>query len=80
MFQNFYAGRLKPVIASNLWSPGIDSKKSIAPAYLAWRAGTSNKVVIPPRQAGNRILCSLKALQIRPQETNYTLFVFKLVS
>jgi hypothetical protein len=23
-----------------LWGPGIDSKESIPPAYLAWRAGT----------------------------------------
>jgi hypothetical protein len=23
-----------------LWSPGIDSKASIPPAYVAWRAGT----------------------------------------
>ncbi len=30
-----------------------------------WRAGTSNKVVVPARQAGNRSLGSLKGLQIR---------------
>jgi hypothetical protein len=48
-----------------LRSPGIDSKESIPPAYLAWRAGTSNGVVIPARQAENRFLGSLKGLQIR---------------
>ena len=29
------AGIFKP-----LWSPGIDAKASIPPAYVAWRAGT----------------------------------------
>jgi hypothetical protein len=28
-------------------------------AYVAWRAGTSNKVVVPARQAGNRFLSYL---------------------
>ncbi len=27
-------------IIKRLWSPGIDSKKLIPPAYVAWRAGT----------------------------------------
>jgi hypothetical protein len=27
-------------IFKGLWSPGIDSKESIPPAYVAWRAGT----------------------------------------
>ncbi len=51
---------------------GIDSKESILPAYVAWRAGTSNKVVVLvvlARQAGNRFLASLKSLQIRAQYT-----------
>ncbi len=30
-----------------LRSPGIDSEKSIPPAYEAWRAGTPNRVVVP---------------------------------
>jgi hypothetical protein len=29
-------------ILKRLWSPGIDSKASIPPAYVAWRAGTIN--------------------------------------
>ncbi len=32
---------------------------------LAWRAGTSNRIVVPARQAGNRFLGSLKGLKIR---------------
>ncbi len=28
-------------------SPGIDSKESIPPAYVAWRASPSNRVVVP---------------------------------
>ncbi len=51
-------------ICKRLRSPGIDFKESIPPAYVAWRAGTSNRVV-PARQAGNRFLGSLKGLQIR---------------
>ncbi len=46
---------------------GIDSKVSIPPAYVALRAGTSNRVVLPARHAGNRFLGSLKGLQIRAQ-------------
>jgi hypothetical protein len=38
-------------ICKRLRSPGIDFKKSIPPAYVAWRAGTSKRVVVPARQA-----------------------------
>ncbi len=34
-------------------------------SYAAWRAGTSNRVVLSARQAGNRFLGSLKGLKIR---------------
>ncbi len=36
-------------------------------AYVAWRAGTIYRVVVPVRQAENRFLGSLKGLQIRAQ-------------
>ena len=52
-------------ICKRLRSPVIDSKDTIPPAYVAWRTGTSNRVVVPARQAGNRFLDSLKDLQIR---------------
>jgi hypothetical protein len=52
-------------ISKLLWSPGIDSNESIPPAYVAWRAGTTNKVVAPVRKAGNRFMDSLKGLQMR---------------
>jgi hypothetical protein len=52
-------------ICKRLRSSEIDSKKSIPPAFVAWLAGTSNGVVVPARQAGNRFLGSLKGLQIR---------------
>ncbi len=56
-------------ICKRLRSLGIDSnQESIPPAYVAWRACTSNMVVAPARQAGNRILGSLKGLQIRAQD------------
>jgi hypothetical protein len=29
-----------------LWSPEIDSKESIPPAYVAWRAGTRNLFIL----------------------------------
>jgi hypothetical protein len=48
-----------------LWSPEIDSEKSIPPAYVACRAGTTNKLVVPARQDGIRFLASFKGLQIR---------------
>ncbi len=46
---------------------GIDTEKSIPLAYVAWRAGTTNRVVVPDRQAGNRFRVSLKGLQIPSQ-------------
>jgi len=33
--------------------PGIDSEESILPAYVTWPAGTTSRVVVPTRQAGN---------------------------
>jgi hypothetical protein len=54
-------------ICKRLWSPGIDSEETIPPAYVAWRAGTTNRVVVPARQDENRFLGSLKGLQIRAQ-------------
>ena len=58
-------------ICKRLRRPGIDSEVSIPPAYVARRAGTTNRVVVPARQAGNRFLGSLKGLQIRAQENFY---------
>ncbi len=40
-------------------------RKLIPPAYVTWRAVTSNRVVVPARQSGNRFLGSLKDVQIR---------------
>jgi hypothetical protein len=54
-------------ICKRLRRPGIDSEDSIPPDYVAWRAGTTKRVVVPARQAGNRFLGSLKDLQIRAQ-------------
>ncbi len=42
----------------------IPRKESIAPAYAAWRAGTTDRVVVPACPAGNRFLGSWKGLQI----------------
>jgi hypothetical protein len=56
-------------ICKRLRRPGIDSEDSIPPAYEAWRAGTTNRVVVPARHAGNRFQGSLKGLQIRAQAT-----------
>jgi hypothetical protein len=58
-------------ICKRLRSPGIASKESIPLAYVAWRAGTSNRVVVPARRAGNRFLGSLKGLQIRALAGRY---------
>jgi hypothetical protein len=49
----------EPEFVNSLRSPGIDSTESIPPPYVAWRAGTSNRVVVyrlPTRQAGNRFM------------------------
>jgi hypothetical protein len=35
-----------------IWSPGIDSEESTPPGYVVWRAGTTNRVAVPARQAG----------------------------
>jgi hypothetical protein len=47
-------------ICKRLWSPGIDSEESMPLANVAWRAGTTYRVVVPVPQAGNRFLSSLK--------------------
>ncbi len=52
-------------ICKRLWSPGIDSEESISPAYVARRAGTTKRVVVPALQPENRFLGSIKGLQIR---------------
>jgi hypothetical protein len=51
-----------------LKSLGIDSA-----SLLAWRAGTSDRVVVPAGQAGNRFLGHSKNLQIRTQFIFYGL-------
>jgi hypothetical protein len=45
--------------------PGIDSEESTPPAYVAWLAGTTNRVIFPVPRLGNRFLGSLKGLQIQ---------------
>jgi hypothetical protein len=35
-------------ICKRLWSPGIDSEKSIPPVYVAWQADTTNRVSYRP--------------------------------
>jgi hypothetical protein len=52
-------------ICKLLRSPGIDARNRFRqPIYVAWRAGTSNRVVLPARQAGIRFLGSFKGLQV----------------
>jgi hypothetical protein len=41
--------------------------ESIAPAYVAWRASTTNRVSYRPASSENRYLVSLKDLQLRGQ-------------
>ncbi len=43
------------------------AQESIPPANVAWRAGTSNWVVVPAHQSGNRLLGSMEGLQFRAQ-------------
>ncbi len=50
--------------------PGIDSEESMPLAYVALRASTTYKIVVPVRQAGNRFLGFLKGLQIRARGLN----------
>ncbi len=61
-------------ICKRLKSPGIVSKPEPvfvnvlgidSAAYVAWRAGSTNRGLIQARKAGNRFLGSLKGLQIR---------------
>ncbi len=52
-------------ICKRLRSPEIDSEKSIPPAYVAWQAGTTNRIVVPALQTWNRFLGSLKGSQLR---------------
>jgi hypothetical protein len=56
----------------------MDSEESNSPAYVAWRAGTTNRVVVLTRQAGNRFLDSLKGLQIWAQREKSKPVVLRL--
>ncbi len=46
----------------HLWSPGIDSEEPTPPSYVACGAGTTKRVVVQVRQAGNQFRGSLKGL------------------
>ncbi len=49
--------------------------KSIPLAYVAWRAASTNRVVVPAHQAGNRFRGSIKGIQIRaPNDRDQTLY------
>ncbi len=43
--------KIRDRICKRLRSPGINSKEAIPPAYVAWRAGTTNRIIVrgPPR-------------------------------
>ncbi len=41
----------EPEIVNVKRAQRIDYKESIPPAYVAWRVGTTNRVIIPARQA-----------------------------
>ncbi len=55
--------RTRAHICKRLRRPGIDSEDSIPPAYVAWWAGATNRVVLQARRAVNRFLGSFKGLQ-----------------
>ncbi len=69
LFCTFLRCDVRARICKRIRSTGIDSKESIPPTYVAWRAGTSNRVVVLARQAGNRFLGPWKGLQIRALAT-----------
>ncbi len=47
-------------ICKHLRGPGVDSEESILPTYVAWRAGTTNRVGVPAHQAWESIPGLLK--------------------
>jgi hypothetical protein len=47
-------------IFERLRSQEIDSEESIPPTYVAWRAGTTNRIGVPARQAWESIPGQLK--------------------
>jgi hypothetical protein len=59
-------------ICKRLRSLGIDFNESILPAYVAWLAGTSNRVVVPTSQAGNRFLGYLTFTNSAQMSFRYT--------
>jgi hypothetical protein len=48
MYQLIEADTFTERIFKLLSSPGIDSKESVPPAYLAWRAGTITLILLGP--------------------------------
>jgi hypothetical protein len=70
----------KAHICKRFRSPGIDFEGSIPPAYVAWRTGSTNRVVelvVPARRAGNRFLGSLQGLQIRALQSYMVVCITK---
>jgi len=55
----------KPVFVDVYGAQGSIPLNRLRPAYVACMARTTNRVVVPTRQAGNRFLGPLKGLQIR---------------
>ncbi len=39
-----------PIGRARIGKRGINSKESISPAYVDWRAGTTNRVIVLARQ------------------------------
>ncbi len=52
-------------ICKRLWSPGIDSEELGPPAHVDWRASTTNRVIIPAGQAGNRFFTNTDSVWYR---------------
>jgi hypothetical protein len=65
LFVHLIAEKPRVRICARLWSPGIDSEESIPLVYVSWWAGTTSRIVVPARQAGNRFLGTLQGVQIR---------------
>jgi hypothetical protein len=61
---------------ARLCTPEMNSMESIPPAYVAWRAGSTNKVIVPP--AGLHRLAESIPLNRFPGSLNVYKFILSI--
>jgi hypothetical protein len=69
-----FVNKAGALICKRLRRPGVDSEGSIPPAYVAWRTGTTNRVVVnPPARLGIDASGLCRAIKRKKENQGVTL-------